>query len=484
MIYILALLPILALMVFSLTKGVKTAVMIALTISLALFFYWGAGFSHLVAVLGVSLLTTTNILMIVLGATFLYNIMARTGQIHKISHSLDDLHASRDIRFFLLAFGLTAFFEGVAGFGTPGAIVPLILIAMGFEAILSVSVVLLLDSLFSMFGAVGTPIVTGLQIPLRLAHIDIQKISLLAAILILLGGLVFLFFIFRLIRKQRSPLENKRKMMVLYLFFAVPYVVFAWFSPELATVLGALVMLLLSVVYLRGKSGKVDLRPWLPYAVLASLLLLPKLIPDLKQWLAWELTLTNMLDTGISGELRPLQSPLLPFLLVGLGVAWLQKSKSLHLKISLQKVANVSVILLPTIVIANLMIHSGVGQLSMVGYIANMMNKIGRSYTLLAPFVGLIGTFITGSTTISNLVFAPTQYETANYLELNRHIILSLQLSGASTGNAICLFNIIAAAAIADIKDYSGVLKNNLLPTLLVGLLLGLLGMGIMVFVG
>ncbi len=450
--------------------------MLSLVITVGLFFYWGADLPHFFAALGVSLFATVNILMIVLGATFLYNIMAQTGQITKISHSLDNLHSSKDIRFFLLAFGLTAFFEGVAGFGTPGAIVPLILIAMGFEAVLSVSVVLLLDSLFSMFGAVGTPIITGIKVPLRLPDEDIKMISFMAALLILIGGIVFLLFIFRMIRKQRSPLENKRKMMVLYVFFAIPYATFAWFAPELATVLGALLMLLLSVFYLKGKDGHVDLKPWLPYGVLALILLLPKIIPGLQGLLAWEFTLANLFETGINGELKPLQSPLLPFFLVGIAVALVQRSNSLHIKASLLKVASVSLVLLPTIIIANLMIHSGVRQASMVGYIAELMSKIGHSYTLLAPFVGITGTFITGSTTISNLVFASTQYETAGKLGLNEHLILSLQLSGASTGNAICLFNIIAAAAIADLKDYSGVLKNNLLPTLLVGLLLGLIG--------
>lgn len=484
MVYLLALLPILALMLFSLTKGMKTAVAVALALTLILFFYWGADGAHLLAALGVSLFTTINILMIVLGATFLYNVMSHTGFIKQISHSLNELHPSKDIRFFLLAFGLTAFFEGVAGFGTPGAIVPLILIAMGYDAILSVSIVLLLDSLFSMFGAVGTPIVTGLQIPLFLSHAAIKKTSFFAALMMVFVGLLLLLFIFRMVKRQRSALKDKRQMLVLYAFFAVPYVGIAWLAPELATVLASMMMLGLSVLYLKGKKGKVNLKPWLPYAFLALLLLLPKLLPVLGKWLRWELAMNNMFGTGIDAVLIPLQSPLFPFLLVGLVLSASQKSDSFHLRASLKKVGAVAAILLPTIVIANLMIYSGVEQASMVDYIAELMAKMGGTYTFFSPFIGLIGTFITGSTTISNVVFGPSQYETATLLELDELVILALQLTGASAGNAICLYNIIAAAAIADIKDYTGVLKNNLVPALSAGLLLGLLGILMMAVYG
>ena len=180
--YLLSFLPLLVLIVLSLTKGVNTAVIAGAALSLLLFFFWGAELTHLGAVLGVTLLLTLNILMILFGASFLYNIMSETGLTSRISHSMNTVHPSKDIQFFLLAFGLTAFFEGVAGFGTPGAIVPIILIALGYEAIISVSVVLLLDGIFSMFGAVGTPILSGLQIPLGLSDAGIQEISFLSAV--------------------------------------------------------------------------------------------------------------------------------------------------------------------------------------------------------------------------------------------------------------------------------------------------------------
>ncbi|MDX5436477.1 MAG: L-lactate permease, partial [Pontibacter sp.] len=321
MTFLLSLLPILLLVLISLTKGVKPAVLVAWAVTSILFFYWGAGAARYMGVMGVSLLTTLNILLIVLGAVFLYNIMRYAGMIDRITHSLDELHPSKELRFFLLAIGLTAFFEGVAGFGTPGAIVPLLLIAMGFDAVLSVSVVLLFDGLFAMFGAIGAPVLIGLQIPLGLESEEVKAISIRAAIVVSIVGLLVLWLVIRLVGKQHEELHNSGKVLALYTFFMVPFLMLAWIAPELATVFAALIMLGLSVLYLRQQGSRTDLRPWLPYAVLALLLLLPKLLVPLRQWIGWEIVFEDMFNSGIRGGFKPLQSPFLPFVAVGLGVA-------------------------------------------------------------------------------------------------------------------------------------------------------------------
>lgn len=475
-------LPLLILIFISLIRGVKEAVMAGLAVTIILFFYWGASLNHFLGAVGVSFLITVNILMIVFGAAFLYETMDKTGMIKAISHSLTGIHPSKELRFFLLAIGLTAFFEGVAGFGTPGAIVPLLLIAMGFDAVLSVAVVLLLDGLFALFGAVGTPVLTGLQFPLRLSDTDTQSIALISALLGLTAFLVLLFFIFHSYKRRHGPLEYKRKIVYLYLFFAFPFFFFAYFAMEVATVLAALIMLLCSIIYIKPRGTKINLIPWIPYAILALLLLLPKIFFPLSRWIGWELAFPEMFGTSISASIKPLQSPLIPFLIVGVGVTLIKKSKTIYIKDSLKKVVNVFVVLFPSIAVAQLMINSGVTAPSMMENIAAMMSRLGLGYTLAAPFIGAIGTFVTGSTTISNIVFASSQLQAANLLELPEVLILSLQHLGAGLGNAICLFNIIAAASIANISNYKEVLKLNLLPSIAGCALFGLAGLIIIFF--
>ncbi|WP_299759537.1 L-lactate permease [uncultured Pontibacter sp.] len=481
MIYLLSLLPILLLIVVSLTRGVKPAVLASWAVTSVLFFYWGAGAAHYMGAMGVAFLTTVNILLIVLGAVFLYSIMFHTGMVEQLISSLDKLHPSKELRFFVLALGLTAFFEGVAGFGTPGAIVPLILIALGFNAVLSVSVVLLLNGLFALFGAVGTPILIGLQLPLGLSATEVQAIGITAALLLSITGLLVLWFVFRMVDRQHAPITYKKQVVVLYAFIMVPFCAIAWLAPELATVFSALAMLGLSVLYLRQKdSPTINFWPWLPYAVLAVLLLLPKLFWPLKEWIDLELSFENMFGSGIGGGIKPLQSPFIPFVVVGLGVAYFKKTTSLYLSEPLGKMLNVFVVLFPSVAIAQLMIFSGVEQPSMVRNIAALLGSLGQAYPLFSPLIGVLGAFITGSTTISNLVFGATQHEAAQSLNLDSNTILALQLVGASLGNAVCMFNIIAAASVADIKNYKAILSNNLVPATVAALLAGMLGMALL----
>ncbi|MDX5480406.1 MAG: L-lactate permease, partial [Hymenobacteraceae bacterium] len=334
--------------------------------------------------------------------------------------------------------------------------------------------------LFALFGAVGTPILVGLQVPLGLTGEEVKAIGITAALLVIPAGLLVLLLVFRMVARQHGPLEHKRQVLVLYTFIAVPFLLFAWLAPELATVFGALVMLGLSVLYLKKPKTRLDLRPWLPYAVLALLLLLPKLFSPLRNWIGWELAFEHLFGTDIRGAIKPLQSPLWPFVAVGLGVAYFKKSESLYLREPLMKVVNVFVVLFPSVAIAQLMIYSGVEQPSMVLYIARMLSQLGQAYVVLSPFVGVMGAFITGSTTISNLVFGASQLQTALSLEIEPTLILALQLTGATLGNAVCLFNIIAAASVANIQNYRDILANNLLPATLAALLVGLLGMAIL----
>ncbi|WP_181306249.1 L-lactate permease [Rufibacter sp. XAAS-G3-1] len=476
MVYVLAVLPIAVLIIVSLIRGVKEAVLAGLLVTTILFFYWGASVYHYLGTLAVSLVTTLNILMIVFGATFLYTIMEKTGLINQITHSLDNLHPSKEIKFFLLAIGLTAFFEGVAGFGTPGAIVPLLLMAMGFNAVLSVSVVLLFDGVFSMFGAIGTPLLTGLQLPLHLSDSAVKTIALFSAVASVLAMYGLFFFVFRQFDHYKIPLQHKKQVYLLFSFFAVPFCFLAWLIPEMATVLAALVMLGLSVIYLKGYRKRLNLRCWLPYALLAVLLLLPKLFNPLHRWIGWDITFNNMFNSDIDASLKPMQSPLIPFLLVGLAVVFFTRSKSWYLKQTTAKTLAVFLVLFPSIAVAQLMINSGVSQPSMVNCISGMLAKMGSIYPVFSPFIGIIGTFITGSTTISNVVFGPSQLATGLSLQIPTTLILSFQLTGASLGNAVCLFNIIAAASVANLQNHKDVLAHNLAPTLCGGLLFGLLG--------
>jgi lactate permease len=65
-----------------------------------------------------------------------------------------------------------------------------------------------------------------------------------------------------------------------------------------------------------------------------------------------------------------------------------------------------------------------------------------------APVVGALGSFFSGSATVSNLTFAPVQAEIAQQLGLEGARVLALQAVGGAMGNMVCIHNIVAVAAV------------------------------------
>lgn len=64
------------------------------------------------------------------------------------------------------------------------------------------------------------------------------------------------------------------------------------------------------------------------------------------------------------------------------------------------------------------------------------------------PFLGVLGSFFSGSTTISNLTFGQVQYVAAESIGVNPYSILGLQAVGGTAGNAVCINNIISGVYI------------------------------------
>ena len=64
-------------------------------------------------------------------------------------------------------------------------------------------------------------------------------------------------------------------------------------------------------------------------------------------------------------------------------------------------------------------------------------NVLGKVYIIFAPFVGLLGTFMTGSNMSSNILFGSFQMTTAKLLGANTAAILGAQSAGGAIGAAI-----------------------------------------------
>src|SRR5438445_8041613 len=107
---------------------------------------------------------------IVFWAIVLYRITVETGNFEVIKNSLGSLTADRRLQALLIAFSLSGFIEGAAGFGTPVAVAAAMMAGLGFSPFYAAAICLLANTSPVAFGSIGTPLimlqtVTGLPMP-------------------------------------------------------------------------------------------------------------------------------------------------------------------------------------------------------------------------------------------------------------------------------------------------------------------------------
>ncbi|MDS3862257.1 L-lactate permease [Thermosynechococcaceae cyanobacterium BACA0444] len=293
------------------------------------------------------------------------------------------------------------------------------------------------------------------------------------------------------------------------LAFTVPYLLTAIFiGPEFPTLVGGLVGLGITVFVARqgwfapaeiwdfpprdqwaefwdvskaapadslAKSPQALMNPvlaWLPYGLVGVFLVLSRIIPPLKAGLqAWQPTWSNLFGTSLTVSTQPLYLPPTILLFVVAITYFLHRMEWPTLQQAFQRtlpiLLNVTLALGAAVLLARVFINSGTnaqGIDSMPLQLADgLALLVGNSWPLFAPVVGLIGAFVAGSVTVSNMMFSLFQFGMAEKLNLSAPLILALQCVGASAGNVICVPNIVAAAATVGLLGLEGVLIRWLL---------------------
>eukprot|EP00529_Nitzschia_sp_RCC80_P015947 CAMPEP_0113446620 /NCGR_PEP_ID=MMETSP0014_2-20120614/3806_1 /TAXON_ID=2857 /ORGANISM="Nitzschia sp." /LENGTH=712 /DNA_ID=CAMNT_0000337729 /DNA_START=156 /DNA_END=2294 /DNA_ORIENTATION=+ /assembly_acc=CAM_ASM_000159 len=79
-----------------------------------------------------------------------------------------------------------------------------------------------------------------------------------------------------------------------------------------------------------------------------------------------------------------------------------------------------------------------------------------QGFVVIAPLLGALGSFFSGSTTVSNLTFGAIHVIAAESIGVSTTSMLALQAVGASAGNGICLNNIISACTITGLQIGEG----------------------------
>lgn len=532
-----ALLPILAVGVLMVglmwpsSRAMPLGCLIAAGVALA---GWEMPVSRFVAAALAGFINALDILLIVFGAILILQLMKKSGGMEGISQSMASVSGDRRIQALIIAWLFGSFLEGAAGFGTPAAVAAPLLVGMGFPPLIAAVLTLVADSASVSFGAVGVPIRGGFE-PLRdvVSMADsmgfgrfLHEIgSLVGKLHLVPGTFIPLIMVCLMTRMAEGSSKRGREIWLPALFagavFTVPQMLIARFvGPELPALLGSLVALplflfALSRGFLKPKeawdfpakrhwpsswegtikagAGPSQTGPamrgwlaWLPYLAVGLLLLVTRIeVLPFSEWLrAWKIGWGDILGTGIGGTITPFYNPgILPFGLIAFLIPVLHGMNRRGVveawKETISMVGAASVALVATLVMVYVMMNSGgvEGRQSMLIVVAEAVADItGKRWYLLAPLVGALGTFISGSNTVSNIMFGVLQHDTAVQSGLPARSILALQAVGGAAGNMICVHNVVAVLSTVGLVGKEGlVVRKNVMIAVGYALLAGAL---------
>lgn len=495
----------------------------ALSVAVALLI-WKQDFTTTIAWAIDGALEAIGTLVIILGAILIMNTLKHSGAVTAIQRVFHAVNPDRRVQAIIVGFVFAAFIEGAAGFGTPAALAAPLLISLGFPPLCAAIVALIYNSVPVCFGAVGTPTNTATTVvgeavtrlggeveAYRMALTKFTAISQASCALFIVFFGVFVMC--KMFGKNKSGKEALKALPfalftaivfdVIYLFFAIV------FGPEFPSLLGAILSLV--VVIFAAKKGFLcpkevwDFEPrenwdnewlskqevkqdvdngmsavlaWIPYVLIGLILVATRLnwfgLKTLLTSSAFKVSINNIMGMGINWTWNWGWCPgVFPFILICIITFFLHKMPWKKVKESISDTAKqclgAAIALFFGVSMVYIYRNTGMNAQiddSMLVYMARALANIFKgAYVIIAPFIGVLGAFMSGSNTVSNTLFAGLQFETAALVNMSPVIIVALQNIGGAAGNMICVNNVVAACATTGTMGTEGkIIKTNALP--------------------
>ncbi len=487
----LAVFPFLVFLYFLFVKKIPLLWTSVITLSLytiLAIFYWQIFPSFLYLSYGKGFFVALDIFIIIFGAIFFLEILKDLKIIKNISHYLGNISTDYRIQIIIIAWFFECFIEGTAGFGTPAAIAVPLLVGLGLTPIKALVVGLLGNSVPGVFGAAGTPIKMGF------IGLNTTLVPLYAALLNLVGFIVPIFMLWIItigrVNRKKEFLQALPFAIFSGLIFVVPSLIFVFLGQEFPSILGSLFGLIIIIISVKlgflvpkeklslienvkiENSTMPAYRAFLPYVILIILLILGKFFLG---------KLGIPLYVGFK-QVFNLFNPGFIFIISGLivMVIWHEKIKIIYC--SVRKAFSGAVhpffVVFSMLAMVQIMINTGNNGSGLLSAISLITKGFETNWLpFFTPFIGAFGAFMTGSVTVSNIMFGHLFNIASNNLSLNTSIILSLGVVGAAAGNMIALADILTAEAVTGVKNGEvKVLKGVIIPCLIYLTILGIIG--------
>lgn len=443
--------------------------------------FWKVAPTLILSSLTKGFLIAFDIFVIIFGAIFFFEVLKENKIIENAGRYLESFSKDYRIRVILLAWFLENFIEGTAGFGTPCAVVAPLLIALGLSPISAVIISLLGNSASVAFGAAGTPIRIGFS------SLIIGDTPFYSAIFNSIGFIVPIFMLWAAVSSQKNKKIEFFEVLPFAIWsgiaYTLPTLYTVFLGQEFPAIVGSVIGLLLVLLtmklgifmprHIRDLHEDKDIKPNIsllkvvtPYIILIFLLFIGKFLLG---------SLSIPIDLfGIKHNFS-LFNPGFAFILAGLpipiilGNAKFQKFK--YFSSSFKRT------IIPFLII---IFMSSMVQILIASPSLKIITTTLKTPLLpfISPFIGAFGSFMTGSATISNIMFGNFLYTVGEELSFIPQKILALEVVGAAAGNMIALVDILAVEAVVGIKNKDiEILKSVAIPCLIYITLAGIIGM-------
>lgn len=426
------------------------------------------------------------ILIIILMAIFSYNVLVESKEIEVIKNQFTSFSDDKGVTVLMLVWGFGGLLEGMAGFGTAVAIPAAILISLGYKPVFSALVALIANTVPTGFGAVGVPVITlcnevaagGVASPELIREVSTYCVVQLSSLFIILP-----FIILTLTNRSRSAIGRNLliSLWVGGISLATQYVVAMFLGAETPAIIGSVAAIIALVAYSKLFAPKKDngnvkhytaaetFRAWSVYFfILLFILLSGPLFPDINSFLKSHLVSRVALPIYADGTTFNFGwiSNAGLMLLLGTVIGGLIQGVSPHKLLVI--LARTTVNLRKTVItiISLVSLASVMNYAGMIVVIASALAAVtGQLYPVFAPLIGAIGTFVTGSDTSSNILFAKLQANVAHQLNYsNSDWLVAANTTGATGGKMISPQSIAIATAACDMQGRDGEILKSAIP--------------------
>ncbi|ABR75317.1 lactate permease [Actinobacillus succinogenes] len=480
--------------------------------------YFGTDIATISANVTASIVAVQTPITVIFGAILFNKFSEMSGVTNVLRRWLGSINPNPVAQLMIIGWAFTFMIEGASGFGTPAAIAAPILVGLGFNPIKVAVLALIMNSVPVSFGAVGTPTWFGFG-PLKLSDDQILQIGSMTALIHSFAAIVIPLLALRILVSWKEIRQNLAFIYISIFACVVPYFLIAQINYEFPALVGGAIGLLISVIVAnRGigltkaentldgntvPAGQVA-KALLPTAMLIAILIITRIqqLP-FKAWMndttTWFVTrigslgdfevsrglvfsLKNIFDTPVSVSYKLLYVPaLIPFIVTVLIAIPLFSMSCRQTReifaVSLRQSKNPFIALVGALIMVNLMLVGGDG--SMVKTIGKTFAETtGEHWTWFSSYLGAVGSFFSGSNTVSNLTFGSVQLSTAELTGLSTVLVLALQSVGGAMGNMVCINNIVAVSSVLNIDNQEGnIIKQTVIPMFIYGVIAALVAL-------